>query len=498
MPSSQNNIYKFLTFIFFFFPFFLISGPFLPEIFAIIIGCVGFFFLFKEKIFTVNKKYRIFFFFLLFYFYLNINSLLSAVPSISFKSSIPYLRMILFSLGICFCLDIIPNIKKKILISFFISYLVLFVDSFFQLITGYNILGYPANINRISSFFGDKLIMGSFVARTLPIVLAITFIENFKNKKLIQCFILVISGFLIFFSAERLAFAYYIIILFLFIIFTINKKNLLIYLILLLTTTSLLYFIKPSSWERLAVHSIKQVKEASNLFGISYRHQLHYITAYDLYLDKKLIGHGLKSFRQLCDKEKYNQYDKIIKDNKLFSPINGVLFIFDGENYVVPDDIFYKSNFRVSDYYKSSEIFIYPNYSSSGGINNNNKKNGDAIQKGDLLGSYYPYLNGCNTHPHNIHLEFLAELGLIGYFFLLSFFIYIFYQIIKILVKIYLNSNKKLWDNKKKYHFYYIFILLGLFNSLFPLFPSGSFFNNWLSVIFYFNLGFFINSTKNY
>ena len=47
---------------------------------------------------------------------------------------------------------------------------------------------------------------------------------------------------------------------------------------------------------------------------------------------------------------------------------------------------------------------------------------------------------------------------------------------------------------ESEYNFYFIFILIGLFNSLFPLFPSGSFFNNWLSIVFYLNLSFLINN----
>jgi len=32
----------------------------------------------------------------------------------------------------------------------------------------------------------------------------------------------------------------------------------------------------------------------------------------------------------------------------------------------------------------------------------------------------------------------------------------------------------------------------GIFMSLFPLIPSGNFFNNWLSIIFYLTVGFFV------
>ena len=34
----------------------------------------------------------------------------------------------------------------------------------------------------------------------------------------------------------------------------------------------------------------------------------------------------------------------------------------------------------------------------------------------------------CNMHPHNYYLEILSELGIIGFFIFLLFFLIIFYQ----------------------------------------------------------------------
>jgi len=488
MLINSKNIDRIAICLFFFFPFLLISGPLLSEFFISIVVIFFLIFLYKKNIIK-NINYNLFFFFLLFYIYININSFFSYNPTISFLSSIPYIRMILFSLAFSYFLRKILGIKKIIFISFFISYVILFLDSLFQLTVGYNVLGFPANINRISSFFGLKLVMGSFVARTLPILLAITFIEDFKNKRLVQFFLLIISGSLIFFSAERLAFAYYFIILFLFFLLTINKKNFLIYFSSLLIILPLLYFAKPSSWQRLGTHTISQFKQTSNVLGLSYRHQLHYLTAYYLYLDKKFIGHGLKSFRNLCEKENYSLENKIIKDNKLFSPIDGKFYIDENTSklFFLPKDVLNSSN-DINSYIVSPYSF------NPSGKNIFLKKSGDDVNKGELVGSFYEFRNGCNTHPHNIHLEFLSELGFVGYVFLLLFFIYLIFRITKNLMYIFINISKK--NANRDYIFFSIFILIGLFNSLFPLFPSGSFFNNWLSVIFYFNLGFLI-SNKN-
>jgi hypothetical protein len=49
----------------------------------------------------------------------------------------------------------------------------------------------------------------------------------------------------------------------------------------------------------------------------------------NLFNDSKLIGHGLKSFRFLCENENYSPIKKIINDN------SGNLFIADTSNAVI-------------------------------------------------------------------------------------------------------------------------------------------------------------------
>ena len=112
-------------------------------------------------------------------------------------------------------------------------------------------------------------------------------------------------------------------------------------------------------------------------------------------------------------------------------------------------------------------------------------KHNDFVRKGQPLGFNYEFLNGCNTHPHNIYLEFMSELGLLGLIFLLIGFFYILYNIFITFKNIYLKKNIN--SNSA-----FLFSSLGILMSIFPLLPSGSFFNNWLSSIFYFNVAFFI------
>jgi O-antigen ligase len=512
MPAFnlQKN-YKastFLKLILFLFPFFLISGAFLPDLIISFLSLFFLFFFYKlENKYSLNSK--IFFFFLTFYFYIICNSFFSFNRIISFQSSVPYIRMILFSFCLAYLLNNIKNLLKIILISLILSYIFLLADSIYQLTTGFNITGH-ASTYRISSFFGRKLVMGSFVSRTLPIALSIIFFIEIKYRQLLQIFIILVAGVLVYLSAERLAFAYYLITLIFFIILTYNKKNLYKVILLILFVFFSLYLIKPSSYERIITHTIKQSK-TTNYFGFSYRHELHFFTALNLFNDSKLIGHGLKSFRFLCENNNYAPIKKIINDNSNFSPINGVIKILKHEgnkkkflildkniypNYK-DDFIIFEEDFNGKTLLKLNDkeyLFIHPlsetkidegiyYYAFFGAFNKFDIKNNQLVSKGDYLGSSYEFLNGCNTHPHNIYLEFLSELGILGLLFLLVGLFFI-------LFKLFIAIKNIFYKNKINYNCSLFFALLGIFVSIFPLFPSGSFFNNWLSAIFYFNFGF--------
>jgi O-antigen ligase len=113
--------------------------------------------------------------------------------------------------------------------------------------------------------------------------------------------------------------------------------------------------------------------------------------------------------------------------------------------------------------------------------------NFEKVKKGQYLGSFYEYKNGCNTHPHNTHLQILSELGLVGYIFLLVTILYLIKDIFKLFKKKFLNKIKL--DKSEKS---YIMCSVGLFLQINPLFPSGSFFNNYNSIIFYMVVSFLI------
>lgn len=79
--------------------------------------------------------------------------------------------------------------------------------------------------------------------------------------------------------------------------------------------------------------------------------------------------------------------------------------------------------------------------------------------------------NRCTTHPHNVILEFLSELGIIGTLLFLLFFIYLLFTNITSFLR---NKNNFLLG---------LIICSALF--YFPILPRGSFFTNWNAIIFW-------------
>lgn len=99
-------------------------------------------------------------------------------------------------------------------------------------------------------------------------------------------------------------------------------------------------------------------------------------------------------------------------------------------------------------------------------------------------------IKSCSTHPHNYYFQILAETGLIGITIILVFFLYLIINYIRLITrsKLYLRKN-----------FHKVLISCGLLVFFWPIATTGSFFNNFVSIILFFNLGFFlgkINSKK--
>ena len=104
---------------------------------------------------------------------------MSIDPYLSLESSLPYIRLGLFSL---FIIYISANDNKFIKIFgviFLITFLFVCLDAILQAIFGYNIFLIPA-YSQITGVFGQEKILGSFISRLLPVICGFLFI--IKNR----------------------------------------------------------------------------------------------------------------------------------------------------------------------------------------------------------------------------------------------------------------------------------------------------------------------------
>ena len=177
MQAILNKNLFFLICIFL--PFTYLLGILITEIFALILTI---YFLFYNKDFKYFK-YKQIIALLIFSLYIASIAIIKIDHNDLRLSSIFYFRFILLALSINFVLNEGKNKVielKKILIGIFLIFFFIFVDSFYQFVVGKNLFGNELINERVSSVFGDELILGSFLIKTLPIIIWFIFYFKFK------------------------------------------------------------------------------------------------------------------------------------------------------------------------------------------------------------------------------------------------------------------------------------------------------------------------------
>ena len=164
--------------------------------------------------------------------------------------------------------------------------------------------------------------------------------------------------------------------------------------------------------ERMVDQTINQIGLNSSQPKIfSSVHEIHYKSAFKMFLDYPIFGIGPKVFRHLCSEDQYLLYEDQFNENS------------------------------------------------------------------------------CSTHPHNTYIQLLSETGLIGIIPILLLFLFITYQLIR-------QFYSSIFIKKEFIDDYQVCLYICVFVTLWPLSPSGSFFNNYLSIIYYLPVGFLINTYK--
>lgn len=181
--EKEKLIFYFIpTILFSLLPFFLITGPFLSDLSISLISLLFLIYCIKNKNFShFNNIY--FYFFLIFWGYLLINSLINNFNLDSIKISFFYFRYGVFIVAINILLNADHKFIKYFFYCIFICFTALILDGFYQYFYGVNIFGFESGSNhRVTSFFHDEQILGSYLSRLWPIFFGLSIII-FQKKK---------------------------------------------------------------------------------------------------------------------------------------------------------------------------------------------------------------------------------------------------------------------------------------------------------------------------
>jgi O-antigen ligase len=407
MNISIRNILliKIQTLLFLSIPF-LLFARFFADLFLVIICII---FIFQSYNYRLHKYYNNFYFkfFLVFWFYLIIRSIFTKDLD-SIISSFAYIRFAIFSIAIWYLLDTDKKLLNKFFKILFFTFVIYIVDGYYQSIFGKDIF-FIKNIDplRVTAFFGEEQILGSFFSRLFPLLVGLFFLvkKNDLNNEFVYLPFVILLSFLVVLTGERTAIFFFVFSLLIIIFFTkpfLLKKVVILFLcIIFFIILSNIKIYKSNINNRIYYQTSQNLFKNDRVYFATDVHEAHILTAYKIFIDNPLFGVGNKMFRKVCQDPSY---------------------------------VIYK---------------------------------------------------GCTTHPHNVFFQILSELGLIGVFF---YIVVLFYLIINFIKNFYYNNKIKYFVKNYKTCLLFCFII-----SLFPLAPSGNFFNNWLSIVFYLPVGFYLH-----
>lgn len=94
----------------------------------------------------------------------------------------------------------------------------------------------------------------------------------------------------------------------------------------------------------------------------------------------------------------------------------------------------------------------------------------------------------CTTHPHQFFIQVLAELGIFGFLFIFSFYLYLSWSLLKQFLSIILKKNDQIISFES-----FLFHII-IFVYWWPIIPHMSLYNNWNNVLMMLPLGFYMRA----
>jgi len=290
---------------------FLIWGPFFPDLIVSISALYFLYYVFKNKKFYIFKNPPLIIFIIFSIFCILLSLFVAKNKILSLESSLFYFRIGIFSCFVWYLID-----KDKSILTYFyyvitLCFLVLTIDGYHQFFFEEGIfknrIFYPG---RISSLFGDELILGSYLSRLFPLLFALFLVKKKQNFEIYLIGLLfILVDILVFLSGERSAF-FFLNLSTIFIIILIKEyqKFRLVTFIIAIISVFILSLNSSKLNQRMFKGPIEDMGITNNskeFIIFSNAHDSLIRTAYNMFKDKPVLGHGPKMFRIICENEKY-------------------------------------------------------------------------------------------------------------------------------------------------------------------------------------------------
>jgi O-antigen ligase len=291
------------------FPLAIIFGNLLINFFIFIFS-ISFFLNFKENKENFNEKV----FYLLIFFFISL--LVNVFFSINPENSLPRVIKILFI--IFFIYEVKRLIQSYLLThiklvyrSWFIIFLILTIDALFEITFGYNLIGNKNTFpGRISSFFGDELVIGAFYHGFALFFLSYLVFIKSKNFIFLTAIIsILIISFLI---GERSNFIklFLAVVIFTSLIIKINYKK----KIFSILFVSLIFLTIINSSESYKARYFDQIiilftKNGYSNYIKQSLYGAHRNAAKKIFSEHLIFGVGVKNFRHESLKKKYENLE---------------------------------------------------------------------------------------------------------------------------------------------------------------------------------------------
>jgi len=467
--NNKIILLNFLSYFFLSFPLIIIIGSaainiyFFVLLILISISCLNFY---KEIKLHLFEK-----FLLIFVFYIVLLNLID-------QNTFGFLRILnlIVHTSIFLLLPRLVNLNSIDLKSYFklltiLIFLIIF-DTNIQHILGYNIIGAAKFENRLTSFFIDEAIVGTYLSYfSITVFLYVSFEisrKKFLNQNYLFFLLSLIGLYTILITGERMATLMYFLTLILmsFLLKIKIKQSILILSVSILT----IFLVIP-----------KNIYEDRFLRGLS---DTIYIKSLSKYSTSEINHRVLISGFQntYCSSEEFESISYndrlIIKNIDLNNDKNKKFFIecrkkvnkfINNQNKIfdsTPKGFF---SSPIGKIFRSSFILIKNNFLIGVGVKKYRTECNNFLT--DVLKS-------CSTHPHNLYLEIFVEAGFIG---LMIFIIFLLTFLINFLKNYSFKNNNLI-------HILFLSQICMFFILFWPLKTSGSFFASYNGSFIWFNL----------